>query len=192
MAISSGQKAGLAAVAGCFILFALLSSFVIPRYRPDFPGSRGMRWFIGAVLVLTLGMLSAVVFIARESKGASEAARVSNAVGATKPAPTTAPSAPSGNPAAGKAVFTSAGCVACHMFTPAGSNATTGPNLDNLAADAQKANRGSVEQYATESIEDPNAYVVSGFQQGVMPTTFGQSLSKSQIADLVAFLTQKQ
>ena len=185
MAISSGQKAGLAAVAGCFILFALLSSFVIPRYRPDFPGSRGM-------LVLTLGMLSAVVFIARESKGASEAARVSNAVGATKPAPTTAPSAPSGNPAAGKAVFTSAGCVACHTFTPAGSNATTGPNLDNLAADAQKANRGSVEQYATESIEDPNAYVVSGFQQGVMPTTFGQSLSKSQIADLVTFLTQKQ
>ena len=78
------------------------------------------------------------------------------------------------------------------MFTPAGSNGTTGPNLDNLAADAQKANRGSVEQYATESIEDPNAYVVSGFQQGVMPTTFGQSLSKSQIADLVAFLTQKQ
>lgn len=190
MALSTGQKTGLAVIAGCFILFALLSSFVLPRYRPDFPGGRGLRWFIVAVLILTAGMLSAVVFLAAESKGESEASQAENAVGATKPLPTTTPSAPTGDPVAGKALFTSAGCAACHTYTPAGSSATVGPNLDNLAADAKKANRGSVEEYATESIGDPNAYVAPGFASGVMPPDFGQTLSKSQIADLVAFLTQ--
>ena len=190
MALSTGQKTGLAVVGGCFIVFALLSSFVLPRYRPDFPGGRGLRWFIVAVLVLTAGMLSAVVFLAAESKGASKASQAENAVGATKTLPTTAPSAPSGDPAVGKKLFTSSGCVACHTYAPAGSSATVGPNLDNLAADATKANRGSVQEYATESIEDPNAYVVTGFPSGVMPPNFGQTLSKSQIADLVAFLTQ--
>ncbi len=61
-----------------------------------------------------------------------------------------------------------------------------GPDLDNLAADAAKANRGSVAQYAAESIEDPNAYVVPGFPKGVMPQF---TLSGTQVGDLVAFLT---
>jgi mono/diheme cytochrome c family protein len=191
MALSTGQKTGLAVMGGCFILFALLSSFVLPRFRPDFPGGRGLRWFVVAVLVLTTGMLSAVIFLASESKGESKASQAENAVGATKTLPTTAPSRPSGNLAAGKALFTSSGCIACHTYAAAGSTATVGPNLDNLAADAHKANRGPVEAYATESIEDPNAYVAPGFPPGVMPPNFGDTLSKSQIADLVAFLTQK-
>jgi mono/diheme cytochrome c family protein len=190
MALSTGQKTGLAVVAGCFIVFALLSSFVLPHYRSDFPGGRGLRWFMAAVLILTAGMLSAVVFLAAESKGESEVSQAENAVGATKPLPTTAPSAPSGNPVAGKAVFTANGCGACHTYTPAGSSATVGPDLDELAADAQKADRGSVEEYGAESIEDPNAYVAPGFPSGVMPPDFGKTLSRSQIADLVAFLTQ--
>jgi mono/diheme cytochrome c family protein len=32
----------------------------------------------------------------------------------------------------GKAIFNSAGCAACHTFTPAGSTGTVGPNLDNV------------------------------------------------------------
>ena len=184
LALSTAQKTGLVAVAGCFIVFALTCSFLVPRYKPDFPGSRGMRWFVVGVLVLTAGMLSAVVFLASETKGLSEAAQAKNAAG-NKLVPPAA-----GNPAAGKAVFTSAGCAACHTYTPAGSSATVGPDLDKLAADAKKANRGSVQHYATESIEDPNAYVVPGFPSGVMPPNFGQTLSKTQIADLVAFLTK--
>ena len=186
LALSATQKTGLAVVAGCFIAFALLSSFVFSRYRPDFPGGRGLRWFIVCVLVLTAGMLSAVVFLAAETEGASEAAQKKNAVG-NRPAVT-----PSGDAAAGKALFTSSGCATCHTFTAAGSSATIGPNLDHLAADAQKANRGSVEEYATESIENPSAYVAPGFPPGVMPANFAQTLSKAQIADLVAFLTQTQ
>src|SRR5439155_5979715 len=76
--------------------------------------------------------------------------------------------APSGA-AAGKALFAQNGCGGCHTFKPAGAAGKVGPDLDNLAADAKKANRGSVEAYAKESIENPDAYVVPGFSKGVMP-----------------------
>jgi cytochrome c oxidase subunit 2 len=94
-----------------------------------------------------------------------------------------------GDATAGKAVFASQGCGSCHTYAPAGSNGKVGPDLDHLAADAQKANQGSVQKYTQTSITDPNAYVVPGFPKGVMPTF--SSLTPKQLADLVAFLTQK-
>ncbi|MGZ4391630.1 MAG: c-type cytochrome, partial [Gaiellaceae bacterium] len=87
-------------------------------------------------------------------------------------------------------VFLSSGCGACHTFKPAGSSGTVGTDLDHLAADAQKAHRGSLTAYAHESIVKPNAYVVPGYPAGVMPQNFGTKLSKKQLGDLVAFLTQ--
>ena len=99
------------------------------------------------------------------------------------------PQAPTGA-AAGKALYNANGCGGCHTFTPAGSAGKVGPDLDNLAADATKANRGSLEDYTKESIANPNAYVVPGFPRGVMPV-FAGKLTDSQIADLVSFLTTK-
>jgi cytochrome c oxidase subunit II len=91
--------------------------------------------------------------------------------------------------AAGKGLFTSNGCGGCHTYKPAGTNGKVGPDLDHLAADAKKANHGSVEDYARESIENPSAYVVPGFPNGVMPAYKGK-LTDSQIDDLVSFLTK--
>jgi mono/diheme cytochrome c family protein len=104
----------------------------------------------------------------------------------------TTPSAalPKGDPAAGKRLFTSLGCSGCHTYGPAGSHGTIGPDLDKLPQYAQKANQGTLEQFTQTSITDPGAYVESGYQN-VMPTTFA-NLPKQQLADLVAFLTQKQ
>lgn len=102
------------------------------------------------------------------------------------PLPTTT-AAPDGDAGAGKALFASQGCNGCHTYTPAGSKAMVGPNLDKLAEDAKKANRGSVDAYARESIVNPGAYVAPTFPAGVMPA-YG-SLSAKQVADLVAFLT---
>ena len=102
---------------------------------------------------------------------------------------TTAPTLAKGDPAAGKTLFSSQGCTGCHTYGPAGSHATIGPDLDKLARYAQKANQGTVEQFAATSITDPGAYVESGYQN-VMPTSFA-NLPKKQLADLVAFLTQK-
>ncbi len=96
---------------------------------------------------------------------------------------------PAGHPAAGKVVFTSKGCAACHTFGPAGSAGTLGPNLDQLAAYAKNANE-SLEQFTRSAIVNPpGAYVPPGFKN-IMPTTFGASLTAQQVSDLVAFLTQ--
>ncbi len=103
---------------------------------------------------------------------------------------TTEQPAASGDAAAGKMIFADQGCGACHTYKPAGSSGQTGPDLDNLAADAQKANHGSIEEYTRESIEDPDAYVVTGFPKGVMPPFKGK-LTESQISELVDFLTKK-
>ena len=94
-----------------------------------------------------------------------------------------------GDAAAGKQLYTSNGCGGCHTFKAAGSAGKVGPDLDKLAADATKANKGSLAEYAAESIKNPSAYVVPGFPDGVMPSF--ASLSDQQVADLVAFLTQK-
>ena len=52
-ALSAGQKTGLGLVAAGFVAFALLSAFVIPKYRPDYPG-RGLRLFIGVTVLFTV------------------------------------------------------------------------------------------------------------------------------------------
>ena len=94
-----------------------------------------------------------------------------------------------GDAAAGKTLFVAQGCGGCHTYTPAGTKGNVGPDLDNLAADAKKANQGSVQEYTAQSIENPTAYTVPGFPSGVMPSY--SSLQDKQVADLVAFLTQK-
>ncbi len=104
-------------------------------------------------------------------------------------ATTTTAEPAAGDPAAGKAVFNEQGCGSCHAYGPAGSGGQVGPNLDNLEQDAEEAGRGSLEEYTKESITDPDAYVVSGFNEGIMPP---YDLPEKQLNDLVAFLTQGQ
>jgi mono/diheme cytochrome c family protein len=187
VALTSAQKGALAGMGAAFIIFALISSMVIPRYRPEWPG-RVFGVFLGLVGVFTVAMLLTVFFVARESEAEAHGGTTEGSTGAaeTQPRP---PAPAAGNAAAGKALFTSQGCAACHTFKPAGSTGTTGPDLDKLAADAQKANQGPLPQYVLTSITDPGAYVVPGYPGGVMPTDFAK-LPKKQLADLVAFLTQ--
>jgi hypothetical protein len=60
--ISTGHEVGLIVVAAVFIAFALASSFLVPRYKPDFPGPAGIGVFaIGSVVLFGL-MIAAVNF----------------------------------------------------------------------------------------------------------------------------------
>ena len=87
------------------------------------------------------------------------------------------------------AALFSSNCASCHTFQPANATGTVGPDLDNLAADATKYGGGqSPEEYVKESIVDPDKVVVSGFPKGVMPSTFGSSLTPDQIDALVQYL----
>jgi hypothetical protein len=60
--LSTGHEVGLIVVAAVFIAFALGSSFLIPRYKPDFPGPAGLSVFAIASIVLFGLMVAAVNF----------------------------------------------------------------------------------------------------------------------------------
>ena len=107
---------------------------------------------------------------------------------ATTTAPTTTAATAAGNSAQGKSVFASNGCGACHTFKPAGSSGSVGPNLDSAPAlDAKKDNM-PLPAFIRESIVSPNTYISPGYPKSVMPQNFGSTLTKTQLAELVAFI----
>lgn len=57
-----GHEIGLIVVAAMFIAFALVVSFVVPRYKPDFPGPNGLSTFVIASIVMFGLMVAAVNF----------------------------------------------------------------------------------------------------------------------------------
>ena len=72
LALSTGHEIGLAVTGAAFIAFALASSFLFPRFRPQYPGG-GLPAFIVVAFVFFFGMLTAVeVFGAEEKEGGSE------------------------------------------------------------------------------------------------------------------------
>ena len=72
-ALSTGHSIGLGVVALIFIAFALVSSFLGPRWRPDFPGKSGLRIFVVLSFLLFAAMLAAVaVFGAEKSEAVAE------------------------------------------------------------------------------------------------------------------------
>jgi hypothetical protein len=60
--LSTGHEIGLIVVAAVFIAFALASSFLVPRYKPDFPGPAGLSVFVIGSVVLFGLMVAAVNF----------------------------------------------------------------------------------------------------------------------------------
>jgi uncharacterized cupredoxin-like copper-binding protein len=74
IALSTENKVGLAVVAAAFIVFALASSFLFPRFRPNFPGG-GLLAFVVICFVFFFGMLAAVEKFGAESGEAEGAAQ---------------------------------------------------------------------------------------------------------------------
>ena len=73
-ALSTANKIGLGVTALIVIAFSLVSSLVVPRRNPDFPG-RALPAFLAATVVLFVAMLAAVeVFgVESEEEGGHEA-----------------------------------------------------------------------------------------------------------------------
>src|SRR5579884_268871 len=178
--LSTGHEIGLAAVGAAFIVFALVSSFVLPRRNPNFPG-RHMGLYVTLCVLFFIAMLAAVLVFGKEREAAGEspahtATQSGSLPGQTTSAPTTTSAgggggagAVTGDPAAGKAVFTSAGCSGCHTLKAAGATGTVGPNLDQL--------------------KPPYARIVTQVEHGgaIMPPFQGKLTSK-QIHDVAAFV----
>jgi plastocyanin len=98
-ALSTGHKLGLGLVGLAFVVFALVSAFLLPALRPDYPGRRGLPAFLTLSVALFVGMMFAVFFFGREpSESHAEAGSTAGETGtvstATPPPPTTTPSTP--------------------------------------------------------------------------------------------------
>jgi mono/diheme cytochrome c family protein len=186
LALSAGQEAVLATVAGVFIAFALASSFLIPRNRPDYPGRKGLGLFIVVTVALTIAMLLSMVLFAKEGEAETHPPEEPGAT-ETEQGVTTEPETETGesetgeteteaeggegDAAAGEDVFSSSGCGGCHTLAAAGATGNVGPNLDETQPDfALVVDR-----------------VTNG--AGAMPP-FKDSLSEEQIADVAAYVSE--
>ena len=166
---------------GEVLLWVLFTLLLVPA---AFAG-----WAVGHYTSLG-GKPSATVVHTVTAGGQTTAATTTTAAPTTSAATTTSPSGGGGgNAAAGKAVFASAGCAACHTFKPANSTGTIGPDLDTAPAQSAKDdNNMNLSAFIKESIVNPDAYIAKGYSKGIMPTNFGSQLSAKQINDLVAFI----
>ena len=128
-----------------------------------------------ALLAVTLGALA---FLAAGCLDGKQQKAAPDEVVGTVPT-TTTPSTPTadlpalklkGDATAGKSVFSSAGCVACHTLKDAGANGTVGPNLDD--------------------VKPPFELVVQRVTlgKGVMPSFKGK-LKDQQIADVAQYVS---
>ena len=60
--LTTAHEIALIVVAGVFIAFALVASFLAPRLKPDFPGPNGLGVFALASFVLFGLMVAAINF----------------------------------------------------------------------------------------------------------------------------------
>jgi cytochrome c551/c552 len=161
-----------------------------------------MIWVLFAALLLPAGF--AGYAIGHYTSLGKSSSTVTVSIGTTSTPPTTSAatttsaasttsSGGGGSAAAGKAVFTANACASCHTFKPANATGTIGPNLDTApTSDAKADGNMDLAKFLKESVENPDAYIAKGYSKGIMPTTFGKSLSSKQIDDLVAFLLSGQ
>jgi len=100
---------------------------------------------------------------------------------------------PAGDAANGEVLFAGKGaggkfpCSACHSLQE--NQTLVGPSQFGIADTAATRKDGATaEQYLLESIVQPNALVVEGFAQGIMPQTFGAQMTRQETADIIAYL----
>jgi hypothetical protein len=86
-------------------------------------------------------------------------------------------------------------CSSCHTLAAAAASGTVGPNLDTrLRSDcnspaSRKIRGATLKQCIMTAITKPYAYLPPGYQAGIMPSNFAQTLTPTQIGALVNFLS---
>jgi cytochrome c oxidase subunit II len=74
-------------------------------------------------------------------------------------------------------------CATCHTLADAGAKGQVGPDLDKVL-------KGKDAAFIKESILQPDKEIAPGFQGGVMPPNFGDTLSAEQVDALVKYLSE--
>lgn len=87
----------------------------------------------------------------------------------------------------GKQIYQAKACMGCHSVD---GGPSVGPTWKGLWAKTETTDKGQVkvdEAYIRESILEPNAKIVKGFQGGIMPTYAGQ-LNDDDIRAVIEFI----
>jgi len=165
-AITGLGKTVLLIVAITFIAWALITAIFVPKRSPGVP--KRLDAYILVSALLFIAQMGAVVWVTGTQETEEETHAAETGGGATEGGTTT--EAPAGDAAAGKQVFESAGCVACHTLSDAGSTGTVGPNLDDA--------------------KPPATLVVTRVTDGAgaMPS-FKDKLTEQQIQDVAAYVS---
>ena len=74
-------------------------------------------------------------------------------------------------------------CGSCHTLADAGTTGAVGPDLDDVLADKDEA-------FIKTSIEDPEAEIADGYQGGIMPPNYGETIPGPQLDALVTYLSE--
>ncbi|MBI4675906.1 MAG: cytochrome c oxidase subunit II [Chloroflexi bacterium] len=89
----------------------------------------------------------------------------------------------------GELLAKSQGCTACHSTD---GSPGVGPTWKGLFGEQETLADGTVvtvdEAYVRESIGNPSAKIVKGYNDGLMPKNFGTTLKEGQINDLLAYI----
>jgi uncharacterized cupredoxin-like copper-binding protein len=93
LGLSTGHKIGLGLAVLGFAGFSLIVSLLVPRWYPQFPG-RGLRVFVVTCLLLFVGMMTAVIVLARESSEAEAKGNETSTEATTTAGTTTTTAAP--------------------------------------------------------------------------------------------------
>lgn len=79
------------------------------------------------------------------------------------------------------------GCITCHSLEP-GVN-LVGPSMAGIGAVAgDRVDGMDAETYLRQSIVEPNAYIVEGYEDDVMPGDYVLHLTDAQIEALVGYM----
>lgn len=126
---------------------------------------------------------------ATESAASAEAPAETPSAATTAASPAASAEAVSGDVQAGAKVFTTKTCTTCHKITGLeGAVGVLGPALDGIGSRAATRVQGmSAEAYLRQSIEEPGAHLVEGFQN-VMTPNLKDSMSDKEYQDLLAYL----
>jgi mono/diheme cytochrome c family protein len=188
------------------VLYAIenggFSGVVMPQNIVVGQQARDVAQFVATYSGRKAPKVPGVVPCEQVSIGSLEAALATPTTATTTTTPTTTTpttttpttTTPTSTNAAGKSVFTSAGCGGCHTFAAAGASGTIGPNLDtrlrsDCATPASKRIRGAtLNKCIHTAITDPYAYLPSGYKAGIMPNSFGKTLTPAQLQALVSFI----
>ncbi|NNC92058.1 MAG: c-type cytochrome [Acidimicrobiia bacterium] len=79
------------------------------------------------------------------------------------------------------------GCITCHSMDP--ETTLVGPSIAGIATRAGSRVAGvSAADYLRQSILDPSAFVVEGFDDGKMPSDLGEVLTPDEVEAVIEYL----